>query len=353
MFRKILKGLLLAVLLPGAVFLVYLAFMTVTDYRPAGTIALDIADNQAERLKRGEPLSIVTFNIGYAGLDAGEDFFMDGGVSSRCRSLPQTLANLKNIAAFLSGQKADLLLLQEVDACSSRSFRVDELAYLRARLAGHGAVFALNYKVPWVPVPVTRPMGAVRSGLLTLSRFRVGSAARIRLPGREPWPRQLAELDRCAVESRLPLQGGGELLLINVHLSVFDKGGRIRKLQLADLRKRITGAYGRGDHVIVGGDWNHGLPGSDPGLFRWTVARPGWYMPLPEDFAPPGFSWAVDRTVPSIRSTGSAYKKGENFVAVIDGFLVSDNIDVLNVRGRDLDFRDSDHNPVTAVLVLK
>ena len=203
----------------------------------------------------------------------------------------QTLTNLQHISRFLSGARADLLLLQEVDAKASRSYRVDELAHLRNDLAGYGAIFAVNYKVPWVPVPLTRPMGAVESGLLTFSRFKVRSAVRYRLPGQEAWPRQLAELDRCFIESRLPVEGGKELVLLNSHLSVFDRGGRIRKLQLAYLKKRITDEYSRGNHVIVGGDWNHGLPGTDPERFKAAMARPGWYMALPDDFTPPGFAF--------------------------------------------------------------
>jgi endonuclease/exonuclease/phosphatase family metal-dependent hydrolase len=353
MARKILKGLRLLIGLPVLVVILYLGFMTVTDYRPQEAIRLEIKNNRAEILKKGMPLSILTFNIGYCGLDAAEDFFMDGGRRSRCRSLAQTWNNLKNITAFLSVANTDLVLLQEVDVRSSRSYRVDESADLQKNLAGHGAVFAFNYKVPWVPVPLARPMGAVASGLLTFSRFHVRSAVRYGLPGSEAWPRQLAELDRCFIESRLPVEGGKELVLINSHLSVFDRGGRIRRLQLAYMKKRIMDEYSRGNHVIVGGDWNHGLPGTDPERFKAATARPGWYMALPDDFTPPGFAWAVDKTVPSIRSNGTAYQEGENFVAVIDGFLVSANVEIRTVTGRDLAFRNSDHNPVSAVFVLK
>lgn len=335
------------------VVLLYLAFMTVTDYRPEEAISLAIKNNSAAILKKGTPLSVLTFNIGYCGLDAGEDFFMDGGTASRCKSLEQTLANLKKITSFLSGEKADLMLLQEVDSKSSRSYRVDELAYLQMNLAGYGAIFAVNYKVPWVPVPLTRPMGAVTSGLLTFSRFNVRSAVRYSFPGSEAWPRQLVELDRCFMESRLPVESGKELVLLNSHLSVFDKGGRIRKLQLAYMKKRIMDEYNNGNHVIVGGDWNQGLPGTDPNFFKATIAQPGWYVMLPEDFTPAGFAWAVDQTVPTIRSNGTAYKKGENFVAVIDGFLVSPNVEIQKVSGCNLAFQNSDHNPVSAVFVLK
>ncbi len=352
MVRKFLRGLFLLLALPVAAFLFYLAFMTAADYRPAALIDLPIDNNRAARLKKNMPLSVLTFNIGYGGLDAAEDFFMDGGKRSRGRSRQQTLVNMQRMAAFLAAEKAGLLLLQEVDVKSSRSYRIDERAYLQGRLAAYGAIFALNYKVPWVPVPVTRPMGTVRSGLLTFSRFHVRSASRYSLPGQEAWPRRLAELDRCFIESRLPVQGGKELVLINLHLSAFDRGGRIRKLQLACLQKRIMDEFAQGNHVIAGGDWNFGLPGSDPDRFTWTMARPGWYVPLPDDFTPSGFAWAVDKTVPSIRSTGTAYKKGENFLAVIDGFLVSPNVGILKVSGHDLDFSNSDHHPVSAVFVL-
>jgi endonuclease/exonuclease/phosphatase family metal-dependent hydrolase len=353
MARKILKGLRLLIGLPVLVVFLYLAFMTVTDYRPQEAIDLEIKNNRTEILKKGKPLSILTFNIGYCGLDAAEDFFMDGGVRSRCSSREQTQANLQRITGFLTGATADVIVLQEVDVASSRSYRVDESAYLQKNLAGHGSVFAFNYKVPWVPVPLARPMGAVASGLLTFSRFHVRSAVRYSFPGSEAWPRQLAELDRCFIESRLPVEGGKELVLLNSHLSVFDRGGRIRKLQLAYMKKRIMDEYSRGNHVIVGGDWNHGLPGTEPERFKAATARPGWYMALPDDFTPPGFAWAVDKAVPSIRSNGTAYKEGQNFLAVIDGFLVSANVEIRTVTGHDLAFRNSDHNPVSALFVLK
>jgi hypothetical protein len=57
--------------------------------------------------------------------------------------------------------------------------------------------------------------------------------------------------------------------------------------------------------------------------------------------------------VPSIRSNGTPYKQGENFVAVIDGFLVSANVEIRTVTGHDLAFRNSDHNPVSTLFVLK
>jgi endonuclease/exonuclease/phosphatase family metal-dependent hydrolase len=353
MIRRLSQWLLALIGVPALIVLLFLAFLTVSDYRPAPAVHLGIDNNQDRLLPKNVQFTVMTFNIGYCGLDAGEDFFMDGGTHSRCRSLEQTWTNLKEITRFLTASGPDLLALQEVDSRASRSYRVDERSCLQASFPGHGAAFAVNYQVAWVPVPLTRPMGAVKSGLLTLCRYRMGAAVRYRYPGSEAWPRQLAELDRCFLQTRLPLTGGGELLLLNSHLSVFDKGGRIRKLQLAYLRQHIVAEYRKGNHVIVGGDWNHGLPGTAATFFKAAMAPPGWYVMVPEDFTPPGFAWAVDRTVPTVRSNGTAYRQGENFVAVIDGFLVSPNVEIVKVDGRDLAFRNSDHNPVAAVFILR
>jgi endonuclease/exonuclease/phosphatase family metal-dependent hydrolase len=351
--RKPLRIAALILSLPLLAVAVYLAYMTVTDYRPAAETGLEVRNNPAAMLQRGVPLTLLTFNIGYAGMDAGADFFMDGGRGSRGSSLEKTRANLRAIGAFLSATDPDLVMLQEVDLRATRSYRVDERRELVSRLPGHGAVFAVNYKVPWVPVPLTRPMGAVHSGLLTMSRFHVRTALRRRLPGSEGWPRQLAELDRCLAECRLPLRGGGELVLMHLHLSVFDRGGWIRRRQLDFLRRRLLQEQRRGSHVVAGGDWNHGLPGSDPRRFRSTMKRPGWYRDLPAGFAPTGFSWVLDPSRPTIRASSTPYRPAESFVAVIDGFLVSDNIEVRRAAVHDLGFVHSDHNPVQAILVLR
>ncbi|HOW44867.1 MAG TPA: endonuclease/exonuclease/phosphatase family protein [Candidatus Aminicenantes bacterium] len=338
--------------LPFLVFGLYLVFMSLADYRPGPEIGLETEINPAVRLKRGTPFTVMTLNIGYGGMDAGADFFMDGGRGSRGASRERTGAAVGRIAAFLAAEHPDLALLQEVDRRATRSYGIDELHGIAGRLPAHGRVFALNYKVPWVPVPLNKPMGAVTSGLLTFSRFHVDVARRLRLPGKEPWPRQLAELDRCLCECRLPLAGGGELVLFNLHLSAFDRGGRIRRLQLEFLRERLLAERRKGSGVIAGGDWNHGLPGSDPGRFRWTGPRPAWYVEMPDGFPPAGFRWAVDAGRPTVRASSTPYRPGESFVAVIDGFLVSDNVEVRRVAVRDLGFADSDHNPVVAEFVI-
>jgi len=355
MVKRIITISAVVLIIPVIVFIGFLAYMSMTDYKPQGMIPLTAENNRYKTRMVGvnTPFSILIFNIGYCGLDKNQDFFLDGGTMSRSRSKEQTMTNLEQLASFIESRKSDTILLQEVDLDASRSFGINEYDYIKTRLKGHASTFGVNFKVPWVPVPLMNPMGSVHSGLASFSAFSISSSARYQYPGGEDWPRQVFELDRCFVENRLPVEGGRELVLINSHLSAFDKGGKVRKLQLAFLKTRITGEYKRGNYVIVGGDWNHALPGANPGLFKTTEDWPFWLQKLPDDFTPAGFTWGLDKNVPTVRTNAKPYVKGENFRVVIDGFLVSPNVTIVKVEGHDLDFEHSDHNPVIGVFKLK
>ncbi|MDF9409726.1 MAG: Endonuclease/Exonuclease/phosphatase family protein [Pelotomaculum sp. PtaB.Bin013] len=345
-------------------FVLFLVYINLTGYKPKDVVALNVNNNSFEGMrsetmeqesviKKNTPLSMITFNIGYCGLDRNQDFFMDGGKSSRSFSKEQTLINLENITRFFQNDKPSFILIQEADVSSTRSYHINQKEYLEKELTGYASTFGVNYQVSWVPAPLLHPMGAVYSGLLTLSRYKSDSAARFQYPGREKWLRQMFDLDRCFIENRLPVEGGKELVLINSHLSAFDEGGLIRQKQLEFLKKHISEEYyDKGNYVIVGGDWNHILPGTNPGIFGFTEEKPFWVQEMPQDFTPAGFKWAVDRKTPSVRSTAAPYQEKQNFVAVIDGFLVSPNIEIQNCQGYQLNFENSDHNPVSFIFTL-
>ncbi|NGP60469.1 endonuclease/exonuclease/phosphatase family protein [Paenibacillus thiaminolyticus] len=353
MIKKLFKWLAWIVLTPVAALAIFLIYMTAVDYKPPAQVELPTNSNTGSTLKQGQPFTVTTFNLGYAGLDQGQDFFMDGGTGSRSSSKEQTEANLRAIADFLQGSRSDLYILQEVDVNSSRSHHINEVQMISDSLPGYSSTFAYNYKVAWVPVPLTHPMGAVQSGLLTLSTISGASHIRFDLPGKESWPVQLFELDRAFIESRFPVDNGRELILINLHLSAFDKGGTIRKQQLDFLENYIQQEMKKDNYLIIGGDWNHSLPGTDHSRFPSQQEWPQWLQPFPDTFAPAGFQWAADPSTPSVRTLDSAYRPGVNFLAVIDGFLVSPNVGIVDVTGHDLNFDHSDHNPVTGRFVLK
>jgi endonuclease/exonuclease/phosphatase family metal-dependent hydrolase len=261
MLKKLIKVIVAILLLLIAIPVIFITYMTATDYRPVDKTPAELQSvrQDVKKVDINKPISIITFNIGYCGLDKNQDFFMDGGTKSRSSSRVQTQTNLNKIATFISNQNADAILLQEVDLDSTRSYHIDEYKYLKTTFRDYNSTFGVNYKVQWVPLPITDPMGSAYSGLASFTTYNVRSSTRYQYPGYESWPVQLFELDRCFVENRLPVTGGKELVLINSHLSAFDKGGEIRRQQLDYLKAYITGEYAKGNYVIVGGDWNQTL----------------------------------------------------------------------------------------------
>ncbi|MGB7605828.1 MAG: endonuclease/exonuclease/phosphatase family protein [Lutisporaceae bacterium] len=349
LFRTIIMIVLAPVLLLG----IYILMMIMTDYKPDQAVKLEVDRNQEAVIKKGTPFSVITFNIGYGGLDKGQDFFLDGGTGSRSESKEKTIDNISKIAEFLKLQDSDFIMFQEIDQKSTRSYKVNQVQFMKDNLLDYASSYAINYKVLWVPVPISKPHGAVNSGILTLSKYKINSSTRYKLPGTEAYFRQLADLDRCIQENRIPVEGGKELILVNSHLSAFDKGGKIRKQQLQFLKDYIQEEFAKGNYVVVGGDWNHVLPGTDPLAFETEQAFPEWLQTLPEDFIPDGYKWAVDSTVPTNRTVDIPYAKNVNFFSIIDGFLVSPNVEIISTKGINLEFENTDHNPVRTDLILK
>lgn len=353
MVRKILKTVLCIflalILLAGS----YIGFMIATDYKPEEKIALDIENNVEKKLKTNENISISTFNIGYGTMDNTVDFFMDGGKMSRGVSKERTIENMNGIINTLGNLNSDILFLQEVDVKATRSYKVNELELLKNTFPEYVTTFAINYKVPWVPIPLSNPHGHVLAGLTTFSKYSVDSAVRYDLPGKSSFFVQLGDLDRAMAVHRIPVENGKELVAINAHLSAYDEGGLIRKVQLGYIKNILEEEYNKGNYVIIGGDWNQQIPGTNAFDFPTTEEWPDWLQDIPEDFAPTGFNWAYDKTVPTSRTVATAYTEGKNLLSIIDGFLVSNNIEVVSTVGTNQNFKYSDHNPVTITIKLK
>ncbi|MGN4445778.1 endonuclease/exonuclease/phosphatase family protein [Bacillus cereus group sp. MYBK79-1] len=351
--KKLLKIVLICILIGACILGGFLAYMTLTREKPADVISLKVENNKERVLAPDNEFKVTTFNIGYAGLDKDQDFFMDGGKGSGSSSKEQTEVNLKNMLSFLQNENSDFALLQEVDIKSLRSFDVNGHEFLKKGLPDYASSFGKNYDTKWVPVPITSPMGYAEAGLSTFSKYKVQTAERFQLPGMEPWPKRLFDLDRAIVEHKIPVSNGKFVRLVNLHLSAYDEGGKIRKQQVEYLRQYMNKYYEKGDYVIMGGDWNQLLSDvqlSDP---KFVKERPEWLVELPKDFTNGGFKWAVDPSVMTVRDDVKKYVEGENFVTIIDGFIVSPNVEIVNVQGKDLKFENSDHNPVSAVFKLK
>ncbi|MGD9677445.1 MAG: endonuclease/exonuclease/phosphatase family protein [Vulcanibacillus sp.] len=339
---KAISGIILLFVIVLAVFVLYIM---ITDYKPKDVIPLEINNNQTLQLNPNNTFTISTFNIGYAGLDEGQDFFKDGGTSSRSRSEEQTLINMDKIIQFLTKQASDFYIVQEIDVKASRSYNVNELTALEESLSEYASAYATNYKVPWVPVPVFNPMGHVEGGISTFSKYQLSSSTRYQFPGKDVFPDRLFLLDRCMTDSIIQLDNGKQLIIANLHLSAFDDGS-VRAQQIAFVKNYMIDQYEKGNYVIIGGDWNHFLVKNEDDVENWV-------QELPEDFLPEGWLWAVDESIPTVRANGTSYVEGVSYTTIIDGFLISPNVEIIDVYGHDLKFENSDHNPQTMEFRLK
>ncbi len=186
------------------------------------------------------------------------------------------------------------------------------------------------------------------SGIVTLSKYTINASLRRSLP-LESGYRKLLDLDRCYSLTRLPTSGNKELILINVHFSAFTKDEAIGKAQLEMLLEDAQRERGLGNYVIIGGDFNKDLLGNSPEVFGTTGEVPSWAMPIRRQLLPGSFAIVRPEEAdlrPTVRSAETAYREGESFVSVIDGFIVSDNVKVIHEEVIDAGFAYSDHNPV-------
>lgn len=350
MVKKTLKFIRNILIIIAAALVCILLYLTIREYRPDERESLETGSG-TETLSAGDSFSVLTWNTGYAGLDSGEDFFMDGGAGVRPDSREEIEENLKGISSILQEQDTDVMFLQELDRNARRSYHVDELTWYEDALGTDGS-FAYNYKCDFVPYPWP-PIGKVEAGIATLTDYQVTEASRISLPESFKWPVKTCNLKRCMLETRIPVEGTDhELVLINFHLEAYDSGEG-KAAQSAILAQKLTEEYEKGNYVIAGGDFNQTFDGID----AYPILNTEYWVPgvYSEEDIPEGFSLQAAQNVPSCRLLNAPYSGNyeDSQVYVIDGFLVSDNLTVDRITNIDTEFAYSDHQPVRLEVTLK
>lgn len=348
---KILKFSGYFVLLCVLFFAGFILYSQLSWYNPPEKLEIS-AHSNPDTIRCDSVYRVLSWNIGYAGLGDDMDFFYDGGKMTR-GTLSRTRVNLDSISHFLKRKSdRDFILIQEVDLHSKRSYYLNELDTLLNQSTFHPAL-APNYVVGFVPVPPKDPMGQVNSGILSLSRFLPESSVRFAYPGKFGWPNRLFNLRRCMLVNRYPTSNGKELILINTHMSAFDDGS-LKKQEMQFLKEFIGNEYSGGNYVVVGGDWNQSPPGFPLTRFGENYKSESFILSnIGSDFMPEDWKWAFDPESPTNRYNNEIYSPGKTFRCLIDMFLVSPNIEVVQNHTYDLNFRNSDHNPIEMQFLLK
>ena len=215
----LLKIILKLVLIVLILALGLIGFLSATEFKPADRAAVDVEGSAAAvALAEGDSFRIVSWNIGYGALGDNADFFMDGGTHVMTADSERVKLNMAGIFEGLADMDPDIVFLQEIDRDSSRSRHINEYELAQSILIGKQSAFANNFKVAFLPYPIP-PMGKVDSGVATFSAYPVESAERVQLPIPFSWPVRMANLKRCVLVSRVPLEGTDkELVLMNLHL---------------------------------------------------------------------------------------------------------------------------------------
>ncbi len=345
---KILLAVLSAVLIAAAGLVIWLS---IAEYRPGAIEPVPVAgEPELPALRLEDELKILCWNIGYGGLGKDSDFFMDGGENVKAADEETVKKYLAGIKETVDSTEADLIMLQELDTDSDRSYRIDQQIYFD----GSSASFALNYSCPFVPFPVP-PIGRVHSGLYTITNgCAVERAERHALPCPFKWPVSTANLKRCLLVSYLPIEGSdSQLVLVNLHLEAYDDGSG-KLAQRMQLEQFLTSEYEKGNYVIAGGDFNQSFEGSND---IYYIKNPDLWVPgaLPDNIMPEGWTLAYDLTVPSCRLLNQPYDPDDENTQyyVIDGYILSPNVELVEVKTMDEGFENSDHNPVLLKAVLK
>ena len=352
--NKIFKTILWIIMLVILAFAGFLIYITLVDYSPDKVESLTPTGiNQDLSSIQVDTLDLITWNIGYAGLGAEMDFFYDDGEKVR-PTRKMSKKYLDGIKEFISATDSiDFWLLQEVDFKSKRSHYFDEVKEIIELKPESDYVFAKNYDVPFVPVPIYEPLGYVKGGMLTFSEFRITEAIRYAYPLIASWPDKLFLLDRCFILTRFPLAAGNDLVILNTHNSayVYDSALRIKELNI--IKEKMNEEYAKGNYVIAGGDWNANPPGFIPtNNYNGHKFFPSAVTMNDNTFSE-DWIWAYDASAPTNRQNYKSFIKGENGTTLLDYFILSPNVELLQAKTIDLNFENSDHNPMFIKISLK
>lgn len=351
-------GVVLAVI--SGIVLIYAAYVVLSYHRLEDHLAVTPDMPLSEKMPAAQidtdekdEFVITTANLGFGAYDREFDFFMDGGKQSWAKSAQRAEENITGSAQALAGLTPDFMFFQEVDVNGTRSHHVNEYDILRQQYPDFVSAYVQNYDSAFLFWPLYQPHGKNQAGLVTMSSYDIAKTERRSLPISNSLSKFL-DLDRCYSISKIPGKHGRDLVLINVHLSAYGVDEEILKAQRDMLFEDMVKEYEAGNYVIAGGDFNHDLTGISGELYgNQVTAVESWAQPFDFESIPEGFTLGSKALLDegkfnmaaTCRDSGRPYD-GTNDRWLLDGFIYSDNIEMLEYDTVDLDFAYSDHNPV-------
>ena len=354
--KKIVKriALVISIILITLIIIVggYAIYVFSAYYRLDDNIKLDINEGSDQSFVLSKDYKVMSFNIGFGAYEPDFGFFMDGGSESRAFSKERLTNNIKSIAKFINEQNPDYIFLQEVDEYATRSHYYNERDFMVSKLLGYDSNFAQNWDSPYLFYPIFKPHGKAKTGIMTFSRTSLLEAIRYRLPV-ETGVSKIVDLDRSYTKSYTKIDSNRSLVLYNAHLSAYTTDGKIAEEQAKMLISDMQQEVANGNYVICGGDFNKDLLADIPNELSQNKGEYTWAQPFPKVYLEGTdlnliSPYDPENPVPSCRNADGPYNE-QQYVLTVDGFIVSNNINIKSYRVINTNFQYSDHNPVELI----
>lgn len=365
-------GILIGALVASAVG--YVGYIYFSYYR-IGNSSLDIIHNaRVDKASTNQVYKTISYNIGFGAYSQDFTFFLDTGYDdngsetvgyySKAKSKEEVMFNINGAVNCVNELEPDFVFFQEVDVDSTRSFYIDENKIIGDAFKNYDSTFALNFHTAYLPYPLHDMHGSVQAGLSTLSSIKMTESLRKEYTVSTSLSK-FFDLDRCFSVSTISVDNNKNLYIVNSHMSAYDEGGLIREKQIEELNEFLKICKDEGSYVIVGGDFNHDLLINNPDYeyslnnrpFNMTKKTPDWvsYIFDEEKKSPiiDGFKFIASDNIPTCRNNDIEWEVDETYVCVVDGFIVSDNVEIVdhyniatNNGNKNLEwFAYSDHQP--------
>lgn len=348
----------------------------IASYNRIGNVALDITHKASqEKMATGTTYSATSYNIGFGAYSQNYTFFLDTGYDdagnetcghySKALSKEDCAFNTDGAIQTIKNLNPTFAAFQEVDTNSTRSYHINQDDAIQEAFGSYDHTHAINFHTAFLPYPLYDMHGKVNAGLTTLSSFKVQEAERKEYTVSSSLSR-LFDLDRCFTYQKVDVENGKSFYFVNHHMSAYDSGGTIRAKQVEEMNAFLKERKDNGDYVVLAGDFNHDLLTNNPDFsydaaanraFHMTKKTPDWVSFYFDDSHKSplidGYKVVASDNYPTCRNNDIEWEPGNTFVCAIDGFVVSDNIEVVshqNIQTKNgnkhLDgFAYSDHDP--------
>lgn len=360
--KKIIKALGLIVgslllLVVGYIGYLYISYNRIPDKENISSI--HVKANEGKTVQLEKEYTALTYNIGFGAYSSDYSFFMDGGKYSRAFSKESVITNTEGALKAVQSVHPEIIFMQEVDTDSTRSYHVNQYEMAQKEWKEYDTNYAINYDSAYLFYPFYEPHGKSKAGMATFTKFPINSAIRRSLPISTSFYKFI-DLDRCYTITRVPVENGKELCLYNVHLSAYTNDDTIVHQQIQMLAEDFKKELQKGNYIVCGGDFNQDLLEDSSQIFGTEEIEDNWAKPFQKELLPKEMALANDllkeeqvvQLAPTCRNANEPYKKGSIFVIMVDGFLISNNIRMIQLETIDTEFEYSDHNPVRMKFML-